>query len=200
MRALFTSFARNTVFANIVLMFIFCGGYLAITQLSRETFPDIELDMIRVAMVWPGADPEEVEEGISRRIEEAVDGLEGIREFHTVSGEHVALALMEVQDGYDIRRVKEEVRNAIDTIATFPASAESPVVEEFIIRHSVMMLSLTGPEVSKSRRKYAGCPKSPRGGWKVRVPMRSPYRYPRRTCVNTALVFPRLPRWCVRTA
>ena len=156
MRDLFTSFARNTVFANIVLLFIFCGGLLAISQLSRETFPDIELDIIRVSMVWPGADPEEVEEGISRRIEEAIDGLEGIREFHTVSGEHVALALMEVEEGYDIRRIKEDVRNAIDTITTFPGTAESPIVQEFIIRHRVMMLSLTSPDMSDIElRKYA---------------------------------------------
>jgi len=156
MKGLLTSFAHNTVFANIGLLFILLGGAIALYQLPRETFPDIELDMIRVSMVWPGADPEEVEEGISRRIEEAIDGLEGIREYHTVSGEHVALGLLEVEDGYDVRRIKEDVRNAIDTVATFPADAESPVIEEFIIRHRVMMISLTGPDASeKDLRKYA---------------------------------------------
>ncbi len=156
MRALATSFARNTVFANIVLLFIFFGGYLAIRNMSRETFPDIELDMVRITVPWPGADPEEVEEGISRRIEEAIDGLEGIHEYLTISNEHVALAVIEVMDGYDVRRVKEEVRNAVDAIATFPLDAERPIVEEFVLRMQVMLLSLTGPDLSDVElREYA---------------------------------------------
>ena len=147
-KSIFTSFARNVVFANILLLFIFFGGYLAIRNMSRETFPDIELDMVRVAVPWPGADPEEVEEGISRRIEEALDGLEGVREYLTVSAEHASLAVIEVAEGYDVRRVKEDIRSAVDAIATFPVAAERPRVEEFVLRMQVLMLSVTGPELS----------------------------------------------------
>ncbi len=71
MKNLVTSFARNAVFANIVLLFIFFGGVMAITHMTRETFPDIQLDIVRVAVVWLGADPEEVEEGVRRKIEES---------------------------------------------------------------------------------------------------------------------------------
>ena len=156
MRDLFTSFARNTVFANILLLFIFLGGGLAIRMMPREIFPDIQLDVIRVSVVWPGADPEEVEEGISRKIEEALEGVDGVRDFHTISNEHACLALIEVREGYDVNFVKDLVRNAVDAIATFPVDAERPIVEQFVVRLQVMMVSLTAPELSdKELRRYA---------------------------------------------
>ena len=148
MRGFFTSFARNTVFANILLLFIIIGGTLAIMNMSRETFPDIHLDMIRVSVIWPGADPEEVEEGISRKIEEAIEGVVGIKTYHTISNEHVGIAIIEVRDGYDLNLVKEEVRNAVDTITTFPPDAEKPVVQEFLLRVQVMLLALTAPDLT----------------------------------------------------
>lgn len=153
MRGLFTSFARNVVFANIVLAFIFFGGYLAITQMARETFPDIHLDMIQVAVIWPGADPEEVEEGISRKVEEALEGIEGIKKYNTISNENVGLAIIEVQDSYDREWVQDQVRNAIDTITTFPANAERPIVREFLLRIQVMLLSVTGPDLTEVELK-----------------------------------------------
>ena len=150
MRGFFTSFARNTVFANILLLFIVFGGMLAVFNMSRETFPDIHLDMIRVSVIWPGADPEEVEEGISRKIEEAIQGIAGIKTYHTISNEHVGIAIVEVRDGYDLNLVKEEVRNAVDTITTFPPDAEKPVVQEFLLRVQVMLLALTGPDLTET--------------------------------------------------
>jgi multidrug efflux pump subunit AcrB len=148
MRGLFTSFARNIVFANIVYAFIFIGGFLAISQMSRETFPDIHLDMIQVAIVWPGADPQEVEEGISRKVEEALEGIEGIKKYNTISNENVGLAVVEIQEGYDADWVQDQVRNAVDTITTFPANAERPIVREFLLRIQVLLLSVTGPDLS----------------------------------------------------
>ncbi|MCK5861614.1 MAG: efflux RND transporter permease subunit [Candidatus Hydrogenedentes bacterium] len=148
MRGLFTSFTRNIVFANILLAFIFFGGYLAITHMARETFPDIHLDMVQVVVVWPGADPAEVEEGVSRKIEEALGGIEGIKRYNTISSENVGVAIVEVEDGYETEWVQDQVRNAMDTITTFPASAERPVVREFLLRVQVMLLSVTGPDLT----------------------------------------------------
>lgn len=148
MRGIFTSFARNSVFANIFLCFILFGGLMAMLTLPRETFPDIHLDMIRVMVVWPGADPAEVEEAISRKIEEAIEGIEGIKTYNTISNEHVGMAIIEVSAGYDLELVKNDVRDAVDTITTFPPDAENPVVEEFLLRIMVMLLALTGPDLT----------------------------------------------------
>ena len=73
MKKVLTAFARNTVFANIVLVMIFMSGWIAAKSMIRETFPEFSLDMIIVSVPYPGADPEEVEEGVCRKIEEAIE-------------------------------------------------------------------------------------------------------------------------------
>ena len=64
MNKLLESFARNTVFANILLLLIFFAGFLATKFMVRESFPEFSIDMISIVVPYPGADPEEVEEGI----------------------------------------------------------------------------------------------------------------------------------------
>lgn len=156
MREIFTSFARNTVFANILLLFIFLGGVFALNKMPREIFPDVELDMVRVSVAFPGADPEEVEEGVSRKIEEALEGIDGIKDYHTISNEHLSVALVEIREGYNVRMVKEKIRNAVDAITTFPVDAERPIIEQFIVRISVMRISITSPYMTDEElRQYA---------------------------------------------
>ena len=71
MKRVLAAFARNTVFANIILVLIFLSGGIATMSMIRENFPEFSLNMITISVPYPGADPEEVEEGISRKIEEA---------------------------------------------------------------------------------------------------------------------------------
>ena len=97
MKRVIASFARNTVFANILLVLIFLVGGFAIKNMVRENFPEFELDMITITVPFPGADPEEVEEGISRKIEEAVESVEGIKLLTTYSSENAGTALIEVK-------------------------------------------------------------------------------------------------------
>ena len=153
MRKFFTAFARNTVFANIVLSVIFFGGGLAVVRMPRETFPDLAVEMIGVTMIWPGADPEEVEEGICRKIEEAVAGIEGIKHYNTISAENFAFAQIEVLDSYELDKVKERVRNAVESISTFPADAERPITEEIIFRINVLFLALHSNQMSERELK-----------------------------------------------
>ena len=95
MKRVIAAFARNTVFANIILVLIFMAGGFATMSMIRETFPEFSLDMITISVPYPGADPEEVEEGISRKIEEAVEAEEGISQYTTTAAEGVGTALIE---------------------------------------------------------------------------------------------------------
>ena len=144
MRHLFAVFARNTVFANILLWIIFAAGALAVMNMIRETFPEFSLDMITIKVPWPGADPEEVEEGICRKIEEAIEGIEGIKQYNTIASENVGMAYVEVHEDYDLDYVKDRVRNAVEAISTFPQDAERPITEEVLLRNEVTMISLSG--------------------------------------------------------
>lgn len=144
MKNVMAAFARNTVFANIVLLLIFLGGGLAIKSMIRENFPEFSLDMITISVPYPGADPEEVEEGISRKIEEVLESVEGIKLYTTNSSENVGTALIEVKENYDVDDVRERVKTNVDAISTFPVDAEKPVIKELILKDVVMLLYLSG--------------------------------------------------------
>jgi len=149
------SFARNTVFANIILVIIFVAGGLAGKFMVRETFPEFSLEMIRITVAYPGADPEEVEEGISRKIEEAVEGLEGLKQYTTTSGEGLSTTVLEVQETYDATEVLDRVKSKVDGISSFPPDAEQPIISEMLLRDTVMMISLSGAMSERRLKEWA---------------------------------------------
>jgi len=142
MKQIIGAFARNTVFANIVLATVVIVGIMACFFMIKESFPAMERDRISISMAYPGADPDEVEEGISRKIEEAVEGIEGVKEYSTVSSENFATASVEVKKGYDTGDVLENVKTRINAIATFPTDAEKPVIKEVVRKSTVLTLYL----------------------------------------------------------
>jgi len=152
MRNVLAAFAKNTVFANIVLVLIFLAGFIATRSMIRENFPEFSLDMITISVAYPGADPEEVEEGISQKIEEALEGIEGIKQITTQSRENLATVNIEVRENYDVRDVLDEVRTKVNAISTFPVDAERPVISELTIKDPVMLLYLAG-DMSERRIK-----------------------------------------------
>ncbi len=152
MKRVLAAFARNTVFANIILVMVFIAGYIATANMIRETFPEFSLDMITISVPYPGADPEEVEEGISRKIEEAVEGLEGIKQYTTQSSEGMGSANIEIREDYDVDEVLDRVRTKVNAISTFPVDAEKPVISELLLKDVVTLLYLSG-DMSERRIK-----------------------------------------------
>ena len=144
MKRILAAFARNTVFANILLALIFIAGYIASSNMIRETFPEFSLDMITISVPYPGADPEEVEEGISRKIEEAIEGLQGIKQVTTESSEGLGSANIEVRENYELDEVLDRVRTKVNAISTFPVDAEKPVISELLLKDVVTLLYLSG--------------------------------------------------------
>ena len=152
MKRVLAAFARNTVFANIVLVLIFLAGGIATMSMIRENFPEFSLDMITISVLYPGADPEEVEEGICQKIEEAIEGLEGIKQYTTQSSENAGTAFIEVKEDYDVSDVLDRVRTKVNAISTFPVDAEKPVISEYMLKDPVMLLYLSG-DMSERRIK-----------------------------------------------
>ncbi len=155
MKRVLAAFARNTVFANILLLLIFLSGGFAVKSMIREFFPEFSLDMVTVTVPYPGADPEEVEEGISRKIEEAVDGLEGVKQYTTKSAEGVATAMIEVKEDYETSEVLDRVRSKIDAVSTFPVDAEKPIVTELTLKESIMVIALFGDMSERRLKEWA---------------------------------------------
>ncbi|MEE4607826.1 MAG: efflux RND transporter permease subunit, partial [Desulfobacteraceae bacterium] len=155
MRSILAAFARNTVFANIVLVLIFTAGILAAASMIRENFPEFSLDMITISVPYPGADPEEVEEGVNRKIEEALEGIEGIKQYTTESHENLGSAAIEVKETYDVQEVLDKVRSEVDAISTFPADAERPVIAELTLKEPVMLLYVAGDMSERRLKEWA---------------------------------------------
>lgn len=153
MRSFLAAVARNTVFANILLFFFIVLGLIAAYNMVRETFPEFSLDYINVRVVWPGADPEDVEEGICRKIEEGIEAIEGIKTYTSTSGEGFGSVLIEVEQGYDTAVVKDKVRNEVEAISSFPEDAERPITEEVTLRREVMMIALSGEGLDERQLK-----------------------------------------------
>ncbi len=148
-------YARNSVFANILLFLIIFSGVVAASSMIREFFPEFSLDIIMVSVAYPGANPEEVEEGISRKVENAIEGVEGIKEFTTRSQENISVTTIEVEEDYDVNRVLDKVRSKVDGISTFPVDAEKPIVNDLTIKNSVMVFSLSGNMSERRLKEWA---------------------------------------------
>lgn len=155
MKTLVAAFSRNVVFANILMALILFGGFLGATNMLREIFPEFSVDVITVAVAYPGFDPEEVEEGISRKLEEAVEGLEGIKRYSSTSVENQSALMIEVFEGYDLKAVKDRIETAINGVPNLPADAEKPIVDEITIRGEVVVLSILGPPTERGRKEWA---------------------------------------------
>ena len=117
-------FARNPVAANLMMVFIMVSGLIATTTVKEEVFPEVDLDRISIQVPYLGAAPEEVEEGVVIRIEEAIQGVDGIKEIQSTASEGNASVMIELELGADARRVVDEVKNNVDAITTFPLETE----------------------------------------------------------------------------
>lgn len=137
-------FARNGVAANLLLVVIAVAGFLSLGTIKKEVFPEFSSDIISVSMVYRGAAPEEVEEAVCVRIEEAVQGLDGVKRVRSVAGEGAGTVVIELLPGADPRKTLDDVKARIDAIDTFPEETEKPVIQEIIIKSQVINVAVSG--------------------------------------------------------
>ncbi len=137
-------FAHNPVAANLVMVLILVGGLLTAFFITHEVFPEVSLDMITVSVEYLGAAPEEVADAVCVRIEEEVEGIEGIKRITSNASEGLALVIIELELGEDVRGVLDDVKARIDAIDTFPEEIEKPVVSEVTSRRQVINVSVWG--------------------------------------------------------
>ena len=152
MKSLLAALAANRVFANLMLFMILLAGIFGASSMIIESMPEMSLDAINISVFYPGADPEEVEEAISRKIEETIKGMEGIDKFTTNSSEGSASVSIEVKTGYDVDELLEKVKTKVQSIMTFPVDAERPIVNKFEMRRSVMTIFVQA-DMSERRLK-----------------------------------------------
>jgi multidrug efflux pump subunit AcrB len=137
-------FATNSVAANLLLLLITVGGIVTIPSIRQEVFPEISVEVVTVAVPYPGAAPQEVEEGICVRVEEQLNGIDGIDRIHSTAREGVGQITIELETDADVQRTLDEIKARVDAIDTFPEEAEKPVVQQIVVRQSVLSVAIAG--------------------------------------------------------
>jgi multidrug efflux pump subunit AcrB len=130
MKALGRWSVEHRVSVNLIMVFLIVAGLYTAMTMKREMFPQFSMDMIHISVPYPGASPEEVEEGICIRIEEQLKSLEDVKTMYSSAIEGNGSVIIELEVGTDINVKLDEVRTEIDLIDTFPEEAEDPVITE----------------------------------------------------------------------
>ena len=148
-------FSQNHVAANFLMLVVILLGFTTWFKLKKEVFPDLALDAIAISVPFPNASPEEVETGIILPIEDAIRSIEGIKRYTSSSSESLGAVTVEVENGYAVREVMDDVKSKIDGISTFPEEAEKPIYEEFVLKTQVLSVAVSGETDEYTLRKIA---------------------------------------------
>jgi len=147
---------EHRVTVNLVMVFIVIVGVMSLTRMKREVFPYFTLDLVSVQVLYPGASPEEIEEGIVLKIEEKVKSVQGIKRIISSAQEGLGRVLLELkEDVDDVQKVVDDVKTLVDTIDTFPEDAETPLIQEITIKDEAINIAVYGDEISENNlRRY----------------------------------------------
>lgn len=133
---------------NMLMVSILAIGALSAFMLRRETFPRFELEIILVQVPYPGASPEEVENGICQKIEEAIQGIDGLKKVTSVATEGAGNVVIELRsDVKNVQKILNEVEAEVDRIPSFPELAEEPEIQQLTIRNPAIKLGVVGPDL-----------------------------------------------------
>lgn len=154
-KGLIAWFASNHVAANLLMLLILVFGIASSFTIRKQTTPDFELRNITVTVPYLGAAPQEVEEGVVIKIEEAIQDVEGIVEIVSQAREGAGTVTAEVASGEDIDQILNEIKNKVDAISTFPGLTEKPVIAKQEIPIPVILVALHGNLDDYARKSLA---------------------------------------------
>ncbi len=155
MRRLIQQFVQFPFYANIIIAVLLIGGIFGYLSMKKSFFPERTSREITISVFYPGASPEQMEEGVTTRIEQAIRGIVGIKEFTSTSSENFSRVEITTTGEYDLDETLMEVKNAVDGISSFPTAAERPIVFKRRSVSQAMFLSLYGDTDVFTLKKYA---------------------------------------------
>ena len=139
-------FIKHSVLTNWVMIVICIAGIFALSNLNKRINPKFELEEVNVEVPYPGASAIEVEEGIVVKIEESLRGLEGIEKITSTSADNWGSVSVEITAGYDMNKAIQEIKNAVNSINSYPTGAEKPIISQETMWNRAIMFSIYGPE------------------------------------------------------
>jgi multidrug efflux pump subunit AcrB len=148
-------FARNGVAANLLMLLLLLGGGAAALTTVQEVFPEFSLDSVQIQVTYPGGSPEEVEQSIVRRIEDRIEGVEGIDRVLGTATENAGVVTAELKRGTDLSRARTDIKSEVDRITAFPEQAEEPIVTEVTNRQQALQIALYGDSGDRVLKELA---------------------------------------------
>ncbi|AXT58100.1 efflux RND transporter permease subunit [Aquimarina sp. AD1] len=140
-------FIKYPVAVNIFIVGFLIFGFLGYQKMNSSFFPLSDAKTIQITVTYPGASPEEVEEGVVEKIERNLKGIIGIDRVSSVSQENSASVIIEILSGFDINLVLDEVKNAVDRVPSFPKTIEPPVIETIKPTRPAISFIITGKDI-----------------------------------------------------
>ncbi len=136
--------AENHVAANLLMLALVVGGLIVMADIKKEVFPEYALDIVNVSVAYPGASPEEIEEGIILAMEEEIRDLENVERVTAIAREGRATITVELLSGADPNKSVQDIKNGIDRITSLPEEAERPTISLQTRHRGVLRLALYG--------------------------------------------------------
>ncbi|MHC4695744.1 MAG: efflux RND transporter permease subunit [Planctomycetota bacterium] len=156
MRGLIAVCVRNPVFANLLAAGLLVGGFVAATQLSRETFPETAIDYVVITVPYPGANPEDIELSVCIKIEQAIEGIPGLGEIASLSTEDSGKVVGEFNPSITpTQELLRQIQDRVNSIVTFPKETERPIVTELIVRNHVINVGVHGAAPERTMKRVA---------------------------------------------
>ena len=153
MRNVIAHFIKYPVAGNVIILAFIILGYMGMMSMRSSFFPLQDSKIINVTVVFPGASPQEIEEGVVLKIENNLRGLLGVDRFTSSSKENSATITIEAEKGFDIDVLLADVKNAVDKVPSFPAEMEPPVVAKKETLTDVIGLVISGKSMDLSTLK-----------------------------------------------
>ena len=136
--------ARNGVAANLLMVLLIVLGVFSASTIVQEVFPEFSLDAVEIRVEYPGGSPEEIEQSIVQRVEDRIEGIEGIDRITATAAENFGIIVAELKRGTDLSKARDEIKQEVDRITAFPEQAEEPVVSELTNRRQALQVVIYG--------------------------------------------------------
>ena len=149
MKALFKSgpiawMANHGIAPNLLMLALILGGIITSMSIKKEVFPEFTVDVVQVRLVYAGATPSEMEQGVVLPVENVLAEVEGIEDIDVKIVEGYATLSVSLQTGEDVQQKYQDILQAVNRITTFPAQMEQPIVSVFAMKRDIMDIVLHG--------------------------------------------------------
>lgn len=149
-------FINNHVAANILMMTFILGGFVGLSNMRTETFPSIDPRLITVSVIYPGATPTEITDSITNRVEESLNGIDGVKRISSTASEGSGVISIQLEDFADSDDVYKDVETSVNSLIDFPPqNAERPIIKKIKVTPMVMTLALHGDVTNQTLKTWS---------------------------------------------